>query len=148
MLTGDRPTGRSPGSLLWQLLWSALDSKTKHTNIIIADHQAITDRYTYIADNVYNMVIDYLAWWNWSREDYDFHAFCSSSLNQLMLPFLCLLLSLCFIEIQPLRQSRKHLAMPTGLLLTDLQHQARTLFLQRKCTPLLVATVASHWDYL
>ena len=65
MLTGDRPTGRLHlghyfGTIVERV---RLQNLGVHTNIIIADYQVITDRDTteHIADNVYNMVIDYLA---------------------------------------------------------------------------------------
>ena len=65
MLTGDRPTGRLHlghyfGTLVERVRLQGMGIKT---NVIIADYQVITDRDTteHIADNVYNMVIDYLA---------------------------------------------------------------------------------------
>ena len=65
MLTGDRPTGRLHlghyfGTLKGRV---ALQDMGIKTNIIIADYQVITDRDTTenIQDNVYNMVIDYMA---------------------------------------------------------------------------------------
>ena len=65
MLTGDRPTGRLHlghyfGTLVERV---RLQNMGVNTNIIIADYQVITDRDTteHIQDNVYNMVMDYLA---------------------------------------------------------------------------------------
>ena len=65
MLTGDRPTGRLHlghyfGSILERV---AMQNLGVNTNIIIADYQVITDRDTtdHIQDNVFNMVLDYLA---------------------------------------------------------------------------------------
>ena len=65
MLTGDRPTGRLHlghyfGTLVDRVRLQDMGVKT---NVIIADYQVITDRDTteHIADNVCNMVIDYLA---------------------------------------------------------------------------------------
>ena len=65
MLTGDRPTGRLHlghyfGTIVERV---RLQNLGVHTNVIIADYQVITDRDTteHIADNVYNMVVDYLA---------------------------------------------------------------------------------------
>ena len=65
MLTGDRPTGRLHlghyfGTIRERV---ALQDLGITTRIIIADYQVITDRDTTanIADNVRNMVVDYLA---------------------------------------------------------------------------------------
>ena len=65
MLTGDRPTGRLHlghyfGSIRERV---AMQNRGVNSNIIIADYQVITDRDTteHIQDNVYNMVMDYLA---------------------------------------------------------------------------------------
>ena len=65
MLTGDRPTGRLHlghyfGTIRERV---ALQNLGVPTRVVIADYQVITDRDTTanIADNVHNMVIDYLA---------------------------------------------------------------------------------------
>ena len=65
MLTGDRPTGRLHmghyfGTIKERVRLQKLGVRT---NIVIADYQVITDRDTteHIRDNVYNMVMDYLA---------------------------------------------------------------------------------------
>ena len=65
ILTGDRPTGRLHldhyfGTIVERF---NLQNKGVNTNILIADYQVITDRDTTknIADNVKNMVIDYIA---------------------------------------------------------------------------------------
>ena len=65
MLTGDRPTGRLHlghyfGTLKGRVELQNMGAKT---NVLIADYQVITDRDTteHIQDNVYNMVMDYLA---------------------------------------------------------------------------------------
>ena len=65
MLTGDRPTGRLHlghyfGTLKGRV---ELQNMGARTNVLIADYQVITDRDTteHIQDNVYNMVMDYLA---------------------------------------------------------------------------------------
>ena len=65
MLTGDRPTGRLHlghyfGTIKERV---ALQELGITTRVVIADYQVITDRDTteHIQDNVYNMVIDYLA---------------------------------------------------------------------------------------
>ena len=65
MLTGDRPTGRLHMGHYFGTIRErvALQNAGVTTRIIIADYQVITDRDTTanIADNVHNMVIDYLA---------------------------------------------------------------------------------------
>ena len=64
MLTGDRPTGRLHMGHYFGTIRErvALQNAGVTTRIIIADYQVITDRDTTanIADNVHNMVIDYL----------------------------------------------------------------------------------------
>ncbi len=114
-----------------------------HTNIIIADYQVITDGNTteHIANNVYNMVIDYLAC-GIDPEKTMIFTLCSSALNQLMLPLACTGPS--YIEIQPLRQSRKHLAMLSGLLLTYLCTKHATFYSAKEILFLLVALTASR----
>ena len=65
MLTGDRPTGRLHLGHYFGTLKGAWSCRTwaRKTNVLIADYQVITDRDTteHIQDNVYNMVMDYLA---------------------------------------------------------------------------------------
>ena len=65
MLTGDRPTGRLHMGHYFGTIRErvALQDMGITTRIIIADYQVITDRDTteHIQDNVYNMVVDYLA---------------------------------------------------------------------------------------
>ena len=65
MLTGDRPTGRLHMGHYFGTIRERvkLQNAGITTRIIIADYQVITDRDTteHIADNVRNMVIDYLA---------------------------------------------------------------------------------------
>ena len=104
MLTGDRPT-----------------------NIVIADYQVITDRDTTanIQDNVYNMVIDYLACGIDPEKTIIFTHSQVPALNQLMLPFL----SLCTeaeLERNPTVKSEQEASghALTGLLLTYPVHQA------------------------
>jgi tryptophanyl-tRNA synthetase len=94
MLTGDRPTGRLHlghyfGTIKERV---ALQNKGIATNIIIADYQVITDRDTteHIQDNVYNMVIDYLACGIDPEKTMIFTHSAVPALNQLMLPFLSL----------------------------------------------------------
>ena len=65
MLTGDRPTGRLHLGHYFGTLQNRVELQNMgvHTNVLIADYQVITDRDTteHIRDNVYNMVMDYLA---------------------------------------------------------------------------------------
>ncbi|MGN0959579.1 MAG: tryptophan--tRNA ligase, partial [Coriobacteriales bacterium] len=65
MLTGDRPTGRLHIGHYFGTLKGRVELQNRgvKTNIIIADYQVITDRDTTanIQDNVYNMVVDYMA---------------------------------------------------------------------------------------
>ena len=94
MLTGDRPTGRLHlghyfGTLVDRVRLQDMGVKT---NVIIADYQVITDRDTteHIADNVCNMVIDYLACGLDPVKTMIFTHSAVPALNQLMLPFLSL----------------------------------------------------------
>ena len=94
MLTGDRPTGRLHlghyfGTLKGRV---ALQDMGIKTNIIIADYQVITDRDTTenIQDNVYNMVIDYMACGIDPNKTMIFTHSAVPEENQLMLPFLSL----------------------------------------------------------
>ena len=64
MLTGDRPTGRLHLVITSGTLKAVLNCRTWVPRpMLIADYQVITDRDTteHIQDNVYNMVMDYLA---------------------------------------------------------------------------------------
>ena len=65
MLTGDRPTGRLHLGHYFGTLKGRVDLQDMgvKTSVLIADYQVITDRDTteHIQDNVYNMVMDYLA---------------------------------------------------------------------------------------
>ncbi len=94
MLTGDRPTGRLHlghyfGTIRERV---ALQDMGVTTRVVIADYQVITDRDTteHIADNVYNMVIDYLACGIDPEKTVIFTHSAVPALNQLMLPFLSL----------------------------------------------------------
>ena len=94
MLTGDRPTGRLHLGHYFGTLKGRVDLQNRgiHTNIVIADYQVITDRDTTdnIADNVYNIVIDYLACGIDPAKTMIFTHSSVPALNQLMLPFLSL----------------------------------------------------------
>ena len=129
MLTGDRPTGRLHMGHYFGTIRERvkLQNAGITTRIIIADYQVITDRDTteHIADNVHNMVIDYLACGIDPEKTIIFTHSAVPALNQLMLPFL----SLC-TEAELMRnptvkaeQEASGHAL-TGLLLTYPVHQA------------------------
>ena len=129
MLTGDRPTGRLHlghyfGTIKERV---ALQNMGITTRIVIADYQVITDRDTTanIADNVRNMVIDYMACGIDPEKTIIFTHSHIPALNQLMLPFL----SLCTeaeLERNPTVKSEQEASghALTGLLLTYPVHQA------------------------
>ena len=94
MLTGYRPTGMLHlghyfGTIRERV---ALQNLGVTSRIVIADYQVITDRDTTanIQDNVYNMVIDYLACGIDPEKAIIFTHSQVPALNQLMLPFLSL----------------------------------------------------------
>ena len=129
MLTGDRPTGRLHlghyfGTIRERV---ALQDLGIATNIVIADYQVITDRDTtdHIADNVYNMVIDYLACGIDPEKTTIFTHSAVPALNQLMLPFLSLVTE-AELERNPTVKSEMEASghALTGLLLTYPVHQA------------------------
>ena len=94
MLTGDRPTGRLHLGHYFGTIRERvrLQDMGVTSRIIIADYQVITDRDTteHIADNVHNMVIDYLACGIDPEKTIIFTHSAVPALNQLMLPFLSL----------------------------------------------------------
>ncbi len=129
MLTGDRPTGRLHfghyfGTLVERV---RLQNLGVNTNIIIADYQVITDRDTteHIADNVHNMVIDYLACGIDPDKTMIFTHSSVPALNQLMLPFLSLV-SESELQRNPTVKAEQEASghALTGLLLTYPVHQA------------------------
>ncbi|MBR3224332.1 MAG: tryptophan--tRNA ligase [Atopobiaceae bacterium] len=129
MLTGDRPTGRLHfghyfGTLVERVRLQELGVKT---NIIIADYQVITDRDTteHIADNVHNMVLDYLACGIDPEKTMIFNHSAVPALNQLMLPFLSLV-SESELQRNPTVKAEQEASghALTGLLLTYPVHQA------------------------
>ena len=129
MLTGDRPTGRLHlghyfGTLVERVRLQELGVKT---NVIIADYQVITDRDTCdnIADNVHNMVIDYLACGLDPKKTMIFTHSAVPALNQLMLPFLSLV-SESELQRNPTVKAEQEASghALTGLLLTYPVHQA------------------------
>lgn len=129
MLTGDRPTGRLHIGHYFGTLKGRVELQNRgvKTNIIIADYQVITDRDTTanIQDNVYNMVIDYMAAGIDPAKTMIFTHSAVPALNQLMLPFLSLV-SESELHRNPTvkaeQESSGHAL--TGLLLTYPVHQA------------------------
>lgn len=129
MLTGDRPTGRLHlghyfGTIVERV---RLQNLGVHTNVIIADYQVITDRDTteHIADNVYNMVVDYLACGIDPEKTMIFTHSAVPALNQLMLPFLSLVTEAELLRnptVKAEQEASGHAL--TGLLLTYPVHQA------------------------
>ena len=129
MLTGDRPTGRLHlghyfGTIRERV---ALQDMGIATRIIIADYQVITDRDTteHIADNVRNMVVDYLACGIDPDKTIVFTHSAVPALNQLMLPFLSLVTE-AELQRNPTVKSEMDASghALTGLLLTYPVHQA------------------------
>lgn len=129
MLTGDRPTGRLHlghyfGTIRERVRMQDLGVNTR---IVIADYQVITDRDTTanIQDNVYNMVMDYLACGIDPEKTPIFTHSQIPALNQLMLPFLSLV-SEAELQRNPTVKSEMEASghALTGLLLTYPVHQA------------------------
>ena len=129
MLTGDRPTGRLHlghyfGTIKERV---ALQNAGITTRIVIADYQVITDRDTTenIQDNVYNMVLDYLACGIDPEKTIIFTHSSVPALNQLMLPFLSLV-SEAELQRNPTVKAEQAASNHslTGLLLTYPVHQA------------------------
>ena len=129
MLTGDRPTGRLHlghyfGTIKERV---ALQDMGVTTRVVIADYQVITDRDTteHIQDNVYNMVMDYLACGIDPEKTIIFTHSAIPALNQLMLPFLSLV-SEAELQRNPTVKSEMEASghALTGLLLTYPVHQA------------------------
>ena len=97
------------------------------TNVLIADYQVITDRDTTanIADNVHNMVIDYLACGIDPEKTIIFTHSAVPALNQLMLPFLSLVTESELMRnptVKAEQEASGHAL--TGLLLSYPVHQA------------------------
>ena len=129
MLTGDRPTGRLHlghyfGTLVERIRLQNLGVKT---SILIADYQVITDRDSTdnIADNVKNMVIDYLACGIDPDKTMIYVHSATPAMNQLMLPFLSLV-SESELHRNPTVKAEAEASghALTGLLLTYPIHQA------------------------
>ena len=129
MLTGDRPTGRLHLGHYFGSIQNRVRMQDLGVNsmILVADYQVITDRDTTdnIQDNVYNMVMDYLAAGIDPAKTPIFTHSAIPALNQLMLPFL----SLCTeaeLQRNPTVKSEMEASGHelTGLLLTYPVHQA------------------------
>ena len=129
MLTGDRPTGRLHlghyfGTLKGRVELQNMGAKT---NVLIADYQVITDRDTteHIQDNVYNMVMDYLACGIDPDKTMIYTHSAVPAANQLMLPFLSLV-SEAELARNPTVKAEMEASGHelTGLLLTYPVHQA------------------------
>ena len=129
MLTGDRPTGRLHlghyfGTLKGRVELQSMGAKT---NVLIADYQVITDRDTteHIQDNVYNMVMDYLACGIDPDKTMIYAHSAVPAANQLMLPFLSLVTE-AELHRNPTVKSEMEASghALTGLLLTYPVHQA------------------------
>ncbi len=129
MLTGDRPTGRLHIGHYFGTLAERVELQNRgiKTNIVIADYQVITDRDTteHIADNVLNLVIDYLACGIDPEKTLIFTHSAVPELNQLMLPFLSLVSEAELMRnptVKAEQEASGHAL--TGLLLTYPVHQA------------------------
>ena len=129
MLTGDRPTGRLHLGHYFGTLKGRVDLQDMgvKTSVLIADYQVITDRDTteHIQDNVYNMVIDYLACGIDPETTMIYTHSAVPAANQLMLPFLSLV-SEAELQRNPTVKAEMEASGHelTGLLLTYPVHQA------------------------
>ncbi len=129
MLTGDRPTGRLHLGHYFGTLKSRveLQDMAVHTNVLIADYQVITDRDSTdnIQDNVYNMVMDYLACGIDPDKTMIYAHSAVPAANQLMLPFLSLVSEAELARNPTVKAEMKASGHElTGLLLTYPVHQA------------------------
>ena len=148
MLTGDRPTGRLHLGHYFGTLKGRVDLQNRgiRTNIVIADYQVITDRDTTanIADNVYNIVIDYLACGIDPQKTMIFTHSSVPALNQLMLPFLSLV-SESELERNPTVKAEQEASghALTGLLLTCLLYTSSYSICMLRAPPCSRAKPAS-----
>ena len=129
MLTGDRPTGRLHLGHYFGTLKGRVELQNKgcHTNVLIADYQVITDRDTtdQIQDNVYNMVMDYLACGIDPDKTMIYAHSAVPAANQLMLPFLSLVSEAELLRNPTVKAEQEASGHElTGLLLTYPVHQA------------------------
>ena len=129
ILTGDRPTGHLHLGHYFGTLKSRVELQDMgvHTNVLIADYQVITDRDSTdnIQDNVYNMVIDYLACGLDPDKTMIYTHSAVPAANQLMLPFLSLVSEALLqrnLTVKAEMEASGHEL--TGLLLTYPVHQA------------------------
>ena len=129
MLTGDRPTGRLHLGHYFGTLRGRVELQNMgvRTNVLIADYQVITDRDSTdnIQDNVYNMVLDYLACGLDPDKTMIYTHSAVPAANQLMLPFLSLV-SEAELQRNPTVKAEMEASGHelTGLLLTYPVHQA------------------------
>ena len=129
MLTGDRPTGRLHLGHYFGTLKGRVEIQNMgiRTNVLIADYQVITDRDTTanIADNVFNMVVDYLACGIDPDKTMVYVHSAIPACNQLMLPFLSLVTE-AELQRNPTVKAEQEASghALTGLLLTYPVHQA------------------------
>ena len=129
MLTGDRPTGRLHLGHYFGSIQNRVAMQDAGVNcmILIADYQVITDRDSteHIQDNVYNMVMDYVAAGIDPARTPIFTHSAVPAENQLMLPFLSLV-SEAELQRNPTVKSEMEASGHelTGLLLTYPVHQA------------------------
>ncbi len=129
MLTGDRPTGRLHLGHYFGTLKGRVELQNKgcRTNVLIADYQVITDRDTTanIQDNVYNMVMDYLACGLNPDKTMIYAHSAVPAANQLMLPFLSLVSEAELLRNPTVKAEQEASGHElTGLLLTYPVHQA------------------------
>ena len=129
MLTGDRPTGRLHLGHYFGTIKRRVELQDMGVNtaVLIADYQVITDRDTteHIQDNVYNMVMDYLACGIDPQKTMIYAHSAVPACNQLMLPFLSLV-SEAELQRNPTVKAEMEASGHelTGLLLTYPVHQA------------------------
>ncbi len=129
MLTGDRPTGRLHLGHYFGTLKGRVELQNMGcpTNVLIADYQVITDRDTteHIQDNVYNMVMDYLACGIDPDKTMIYAHSAVPAANQLMLPFLSLVSEAELLRNPTVKAEQEASGHElTGLLLTYPVHQA------------------------
>ena len=129
MLTGDRPTGRLHLGHYFGTLKGRVELQNKgcRTNVLIADYQVITNRDTtnQIQDNVYNMVMDYLACGIDPDKTMIYAHSAVPAANQLMLPFLSLVSEAELLRNPTVKAEQEASGHElTGLLLTYPVHQA------------------------
>lgn len=129
MLTGDRPTGRLHLGHYFGTLKNRVEMQNLGVKcmILIADYQVITDRDTTdnIADNVLNMVLDYLSVGIDPKLTTIYTHSAVPAQNQLMLPFLSLM-SESELHRNPTVKAEAEASghALSGLLLTYPVHQA------------------------